>query len=408
MNCENFEEILNAEMDNLLSPAERQELVKHLESCRNCRKSAETFRKLKELFPHLEQMDVPEGFTERVMARIRALPSYSQRPEARPVIGFSFGLAMVASIAALFFIFSDDPVNNQAPQIAKRPTVQDQISIPVKNIATANSPDFQLVDAQGKVQVLSTVGFVWSDVAENMVLRFGDKIRTLANSKVHLKYTDKTQLKLSSNTLVQVQSNGIRVFQGDSWVKVVKKGKIFEAWTPNLVASVRGTIYDISVRSHQRSYEDFLNDITQKNLMRGLAPEAYFQGFSLQTLNEAGSLETSQKIDSKVRVFESSVGVAPLKSGIPEDSKEVVLKEGQSIKVNSVGDKIVLSRIEPLSAKDFKYWNMEIPAWVAPSAATLPVGVPVPPMSSPRLKQPTPRTSKTESVPTFDNFQDER
>jgi hypothetical protein len=316
---------------------------------------------------------------------------------------------MVASIAAIFFHFSETQVPNQSPQLANRPTIQEQVNTVIKTQKSTGSADFLLVQAHGTVQVLSSEEIVWRNVSDQMVLRFGDKIRTLANSKVHLSYADETKLKLSSNTLVQVQSNGIRVFQGDSWVRVMKKGRIFEAWTPNLVASVRGTIYDISVRSHQRSYEDFLKEITRKNLLKGLSPEAYFQEFSLQTLHEAGSFEATLNVDSKVRVFESSVAVSPLRDGIPYTNREVILEQGQSVRVNSAGKEIMISRVEPLSENDFKYWDMEAPSWVSSDSTPMPASVPVPPGSSPRLKKPVPQApSDAESKPTFENLQEER
>jgi len=403
MICENFEDVLNAELDNLLSPAERQELIKHLQSCRNCRNSAQGYRQLKELLAQIEPAEVPKGFTEMVMARIRALPAYSQNQDHQSAFGFSLGLAMVASVAALFFLFSDSQVSREAPQLAKRPAVEENISNPFNSRQGTTTADFQLVSARGKVQVMSTVGFIWSDVSDDMVLKFGDKVRTLSDSKVHLRYSDNTRLKLSSNTLVQVESNGVRVFQGDSWVKVVKKGRVFQTWTPNLVASVRGTIYDVSVRTIQRSYEDFLKEITRKNIGKGISPEAYFQEFSLQTLNEAGSIETTHKVDSKVRVYESSVGVSPSGNGIPDKDQEIIVSEGHSISVNSVGKEVLISRLEPLTQKDYKYWEMEVPA--ASTTTVIPAGVPIPPISSPNLPKPAvERPSDVETDPTFENL----
>ena len=214
MNCENFEEVLNAELDNLLSPAERQELATHLQSCRNCRHSAQGYRQLKELMAQFAPVQVPKGFTEMVMARIRALPTYSQNQESYSIVGFS--MALVASVAAMFLFLSDSPVQKGPALTVSRPVIIDKGLDPIELRKGTTRADFQLVSAQGKVQVMGAESLTWSDVSDEMILKFGDKVRTLTDSKVHLRYTDDTRLKLNPNSLIQVESNGIRVFQGDS------------------------------------------------------------------------------------------------------------------------------------------------------------------------------------------------
>ena len=402
MNCENFEEVLNAELDNLLSPAERQELANHLQACRNCRHSAQGYRQLKELMAQFAPVQVPKGFTELVMARIRALPAYSQNQDRYSVVGFS--MALVASVAALFLLLGDSAIQKEPTQIVSRPIIVDK-GINTFELRKGNTnADFQLVSAQGMVQVMGSESLVWSDVSDGMILKFGDKVRTLSDSKVHLKYMDDTRLKLNSNSLVQVEPNGIRVFQGDSWVKVVKKGRIFQTWTPNLVASVRGTIYDVSVRSKQRSYEDFLREITRQNLGKGLSPEAYFEGVSLKALTEAGRVETSHKIDSTVRVYESSVDVTPIKDEAPLTAQTVIVPEGQLISVHSEGQKLITASLKPLTGEDYQRWEMAVPQPGNATAVQVPDNVPVPPSSSPNLKKPSPGEEDSGSQPSFQHL----
>ena len=64
-----------------------------------------------------------------------------------------------------------------------------------------------------------------------------------------LPYTWHTKMVLNvkANSLIELENDGLRVFHGDSWVHVTRKGRT-QTHTPNLVASVRGTIYDVSVR----------------------------------------------------------------------------------------------------------------------------------------------------------------
>ena len=362
IDCDCFEETLNADLDNLLSVAERQEMLRHMDSCPDCRKKADEYEQLMDLFPKLDEVEVPAGFTSGVMSRISAMPTHlkvMEQETKKPFKTLYYGLAMAASVVGLVF-FLGSP-EDQEPQLAKQPGVGSEIQLASSSTYRA---DFSLLSSRGKVQVFPRDGSAWQDYSEDQNLRFGDKIRTLSDSQVHLKYQDQTELKLSSNTLIEVESRGVRVFQGDSWIKVVKKGRSFEARTPNLVASVRGTMYDVSVRYSQQAYSDFLAGITQKNILKSMSPEIYLREFSLETLNEVGSREFSRFVDSKVRVFESRVFVSPLNS-----PKGVLVEQGSSVSVQSKGLQVALGEKKPLEAKDFKYWDVAVPKWLKESPA---------------------------------------
>jgi hypothetical protein len=359
MDCDCFEETLNADLDNLLSVAERQEMLKHMDSCLDCRKKAAEYEQLMDLFPAMDDVEVPAGFTAGVMSRISAMPTHLKvvQPETkRSFKSLYYGLALAASIVGLVFFLDSSKL--QEPQLAKV-LVEDSVTKLVQGTTPIYEADFSLLSSRGRVQVFPRDGFSWQDFSEDLKLRFGDKIRTLSDSQVHLKYQDQTELKLSSNTLIEVESRGVRVFQGDSWIKVVKKGRSFEARTPNLVASVRGTMYDVSVRYSQQAYADFLAGITQKNILKSMSPEIYLREFSLETLNEVGSSEFSQFVESKVRVFESRVFVSPVNS-----PQGILVEQGSSVKIRSKGLQVSLDETKALEAKDFKYWDVAVPQWL--------------------------------------------
>ncbi len=72
MNCRDAEEILSAYLDGQLSDSERDSLEDHLKQCENCRESLREISLIKDALSSLQEVPVPEGLHDRIMAAARA------------------------------------------------------------------------------------------------------------------------------------------------------------------------------------------------------------------------------------------------------------------------------------------------------------------------------------------------
>ena len=91
--CENFAALLDPFVDGELSPDEMARVQAHLDACPACRAYVDDALAIRAAFPDAEDTPVPDGFSESVMARIRA-ETVSQKRKNRP------WLKALASLAA--------------------------------------------------------------------------------------------------------------------------------------------------------------------------------------------------------------------------------------------------------------------------------------------------------------------
>ena len=70
--CEHFAALLDPFVDGELSPEEMARVQAHLDGCPACRTYVDDALAIRAAFPDAEDAEVPEGFAEGVMARIRA------------------------------------------------------------------------------------------------------------------------------------------------------------------------------------------------------------------------------------------------------------------------------------------------------------------------------------------------
>ena len=84
-------------------------------------------------------------------------------------------------------------------------------------------------------------------ISEAHQLYAGDVIETMSDSKASISYADGTQMKLKSDTKVEVQHSSVRIFNGKTWHKFTKRGSEFRIEAPYFVAGIRGTTFDVDV-----------------------------------------------------------------------------------------------------------------------------------------------------------------
>lgn len=370
-NGEKFEEALNDDLDNLLSQKDRRELSDQIESDREYQNNATLYYLMRDLLQDISKQDehrvVPAGFTESVMHEVSNSPAYSQPVKYGSVHKIvRYGLGVAACLFGLSIVLwqPSDKIGESLERVRPSTLIADSAGISSGTSIESLAAEVKILQATGQVQVFKDNGFVWQSLDRGVSINIRDKVRTLAGASLHLAYEDGVELKLKANSLIELEDDGLRVFHGDSWVHVKRKGRQFQTHTPNLVASVRGTIYDVSVKYSQQSYSEFIGDVTNKNVLKGTDPALYFRDVSLDTLNEMGNRQFAGAVESNVRVYESSVDVTPVDPVSGIGGSGVILQEGQQIQLISVANSLDQSKVRRLGREDFHYWGMQVPQFV--------------------------------------------
>ena len=71
-NCTEIAALLDPYIDAELSPADARRVREHLASCQRCRSYVQAALAIRDAFPAAEEVEVPEGFADGVMAAVRA------------------------------------------------------------------------------------------------------------------------------------------------------------------------------------------------------------------------------------------------------------------------------------------------------------------------------------------------
>ena len=100
--CEEYESLISDFLDGELSAEDRARVAEHLASCPACQQYFDDLVAMHDAFDRIEEVPVPDGFTERVMARVRETP----QTEEKKIIPFPrwrrwAALAACCAIAAL-------------------------------------------------------------------------------------------------------------------------------------------------------------------------------------------------------------------------------------------------------------------------------------------------------------------
>jgi tetratricopeptide (TPR) repeat protein len=113
-----------------------------------------------------------------------------------------------------------------------------------------------VVDVQGNVEARAG-NQAWGQVRARQQLTPGQELRTGARARVALLLSDRTQIRLNENTLVQIvamqpepRSPGqtkFRQMRGQAWVQSKTPPKDLQWETPTAIAGLRGTDWEMSV-----------------------------------------------------------------------------------------------------------------------------------------------------------------
>lgn len=95
ISCERAWELLSQQLDEPLSPQEKQELEEHLAACPSCRKDKEELEQLDQALRNMGEIQAPADFTQRVMAQVQQTQSKPKviplwrRPQVRALAGLA-------------------------------------------------------------------------------------------------------------------------------------------------------------------------------------------------------------------------------------------------------------------------------------------------------------------------------
>lgn len=115
--CEEYAALLDLYVDGELSLEELEQVQTHLDVCPACRAYVDDALAISAAFPDPEETEVPDGFAESVMARIRAEapPPAPRKQKKTPWVGV---LASLVACCAIVLLQQNGPLSGAANEAA--------------------------------------------------------------------------------------------------------------------------------------------------------------------------------------------------------------------------------------------------------------------------------------------------
>ena len=185
--CEEFAPLLSAFVDGELTEEERAEVLAHVSECEKCRRLLGELTALHAALGELEDEDVPAGFTEGVMAAVRAEKA-AAKPQVKKRSTWRRWLPMAAcaALVALKFEGSDVTVYSDSKYVVDAVTKGWVFGWEKKRFAGKKNPDLWMRFL--RIYRRHNVRFVWvkghADTVENN--RCDQLAVAAANDKAHL------------------------------------------------------------------------------------------------------------------------------------------------------------------------------------------------------------------------------
>jgi hypothetical protein len=201
-------------------------------------------------------------------------------------------------------------------------------------------------------------GSPWeSIVSTDRSVPFGSILRTGPSFGGTLTYPDGTAITIKPHTILQVLADGLRLFRGQAWIKLVKRGKSFTCVTPSAIASVRGTSFTCEVQSlawvfscEHRS--QFFNPC---HLLSGVAGHLVTTSIGQAILANLLGKAPCGRVPVTVKVYEGRVYVvSPTLSGSIKQSW--LLEPGEKVETNQGQP----SSKGTLSEADYANWGLAV------------------------------------------------
>lgn len=152
----------------------------------------------------------------------------------------------------------------------------------------------------------------WRPAKAGQVVDFGLVVSTGNAFAGSIHYADGTSLTLKPSTMIQVLSDGLRLYRGSAWIKVTKRGKSFTCAMPAAIASVRGTRFSCEVQSYGKVFGDrYVSEFFNRAHVSssGLKGHLLSANIGLALLGGLVADAPGGKVPSAVKVFEGKVMV---------------------------------------------------------------------------------------------------
>ena len=138
MNHDEYREKLSAFLDGELTDTERDDVLKHLETCEACQTYLAELTALRDALGDMEDVDVPEGFADGVMARLHEESAPQKAKKRSPWRGVA---TLAACAAVVVLAISNMPrMGGSAPEAgASSTSIQSSSFAPATATTTADS-----------------------------------------------------------------------------------------------------------------------------------------------------------------------------------------------------------------------------------------------------------------------------
>jgi hypothetical protein len=358
MSCQDYRDLFDSVFDKEIKESRKKKLFAHLEKCTECSLQFKLYEAMIDGMEKLEEVEAPLDLTSNVMQGIRTeAPAWEGQalPFMRPA---STSWVWAGAFAVAFFLMIGTFVNSDGSgnRQVQLPTQQQPAKNPVGEVpllgedrtydeltprqprTSAPEGQISLVQHSGEVEVYDAATGNWRAIMGMENLNHGERVRTGPTGVASLEYKNPSvALRIKPNTVLQVlNAQTLRMFAGNAWVSVKRKGTIFRTETPNAIASVRGTKYSVEVQP--------LADVYRREAALALhawvAPKqtgakpthnaphgssdlaAYSTQMAFHLMRTMADANLPTKVDTQVKVYESVV--------------EVTAKNAQGVEVSAI------------------------------------------------------------------------
>lgn len=148
--CKNIQELIPLYLDNMLSDEENDTVRTHIETCDVCKAEYELMASIMQTAASLPEIDVPEGFHEKLMEKVKAEAEAKKERKAfalpwKKVSGFAAAAAVIAVSVVSFMQL--DRENNQT-----NPDMYLEKSAPVSTPAPQKTAEDVIPEESASVQ----------------------------------------------------------------------------------------------------------------------------------------------------------------------------------------------------------------------------------------------------------------
>ena len=99
----------------------------------------------------------------------------------------------------------------------------------------------------GDAQICRSEQTDWVKLNQTDIINVDDRIKLGDGSKLEVCYVDGNILRVGPNSELEFALESVKLFNGQTWFRIVKVGSKFEVVAPTFVAGVRGTVFSVKV-----------------------------------------------------------------------------------------------------------------------------------------------------------------